>query len=118
MYLGVFDFTLEKRVIHFGENKFEKTVLFPDWKMVLNKGFKPDPKTKEVVQKYQDMIPKENSEVICLIAKGLNSRTEKVRTKETNFANMYADALKDEYGCDIGICTGGGIRGDDYYFPG
>ena len=45
----------------------------------------------------------------------LDTRRGTVRSTESNFANLIADAMKDEVNADIGFTNGGGIRGDKVY---
>ena len=48
----------------------------------------------------------------------LDSQRSSVRTGETNFGNLIAQALMESVGADIGFTNGGGIRGDRTYDPG
>jgi 2',3'-cyclic-nucleotide 2'-phosphodiesterase (5'-nucleotidase family) len=41
-----------------------------------------------------------------------------VRTAESNFGNLIADAIRSAVGADVGLANGGGIRGDRTYDAG
>lgn len=117
-FLSNIEFTVEKKTIEFGGKEYSKLSIYPNLKLILNKGFEPNEKTKERVQYYVEQIPKDHSEPICVVMKFLNSKTENVRTKETNMASLYADAMKWTYEADIGFVSGGSVRADSGYYPG
>ena len=48
----------------------------------------------------------------------LDSRRDIVRTTESNFGNLIADAIRAGVGADVAIANGGGIRGDRTYDAG
>jgi 2',3'-cyclic-nucleotide 2'-phosphodiesterase (5'-nucleotidase family) len=109
---------IEKKTTIFNDKEYVKTKLFPSWKMILNKDIEGDEETAKVVQKYLNEMPKDSSEKIGLVLRGLNSRTDSVRSKETNMANLFCDALKETFNSDIGFVSGGAVRGDSFYYPG
>lgn len=117
-FLSSIEFTLEKKIIEHQGKSYTRTNVFPNLKLILNRGYETDEKTKERVTYYINQIPKDHTEPIALVMKFLNSKTENVRSKETNMANLYADALKYCYECDIGFISGGAIRADSGYYPG
>jgi len=48
----------------------------------------------------------------------VNTEKSAVRTVESAFGNLVADALKEYYGADLGVVNGGGIRGNRKYAAG
>ena len=117
-FVSKFDMILEKKTTDFNGKKYIKTKLFPSWKMILNKDIDGNEETAKVVQKYLDLLPRDSGDVIGLVMKGLNSSTDSVRSKETNFPNLFCDALRDTFKADIGFVSGGSVRGDSFYNPG
>lgn len=117
-FLSKIEFLIEKKTFEFDGESFSQTWVFPDWKVILNKGYEPDKATLERVNYYQDMLPKDSSEVICLIKRPLDTGRERIRSKEANSGNLICDALKDYFNVDVGFITGGSIRGDSRYNPG
>eukprot|EP01080_Neovahlkampfia_damariscottae_P003955 gene3955-7211_t len=117
-FVSKFDMILEKKITAFNGKTYIKNKLFPSWKMILNKDIEGDKETAAVVKKYLEFLPKDSGEVIGLVIKRLNSQKDSVRSKETNMANLFCDALKDVFNADIGFVSGGAVRGDSFYNPG
>lgn len=117
-FLATIEFSIEKKTITFQGTSMTKVLIYPNLELTLNRGNVGDPITKERVDYWQSQLPKDSNDPIALIGKTLRSSTESVRTKETNFANLYADALRNAFDSDIGFLTGGSVRGDYTYYPG
>jgi len=45
----------------------------------------------------------------------LETRFNKIRTEETSIANFFADLIRIEFNCDIGLFNTGTIRADEFY---
>jgi len=114
MYLGVVDLDVE----WVEKRGKKKLVVLPSWKMIPNRGVIPNPEIKMIVDKYEQQLDKELGVAIGKTLVSLDTRRGTVRTTESNFANLIADAMKDEVGADIGFTNGGGIRGDKVYEAG
>jgi 5'-nucleotidase/UDP-sugar diphosphatase len=118
MFLSEIEFSIEKKTLTFGDKSMTKISILPNIQILLNRDYEPDPVTKEHIETWNKMLPKDSTDPICLIAKTLYSVTERVRTRETNMASLFADALKVQFDADMAMVTGGAVRGDGIYYPG
>ncbi|MGB1026419.1 MAG: bifunctional metallophosphatase/5'-nucleotidase, partial [Rhodospirillaceae bacterium] len=110
-YLGVIDLTIAT----VGETPEDWAVeVTPSWQMVVNRGVVKDPEIKALKAKYKAVLDKELAEEIGRTEVVLDSRHDTVRLRESNFANLMADAIKAETAADIAIINGGGIRGNSF----
>jgi 2',3'-cyclic-nucleotide 2'-phosphodiesterase (5'-nucleotidase family) len=57
------------------------------------------------------MLTNESRE-IAVLALPLDTRTSVMRSEESSFGNLVADALRSELGAQFGLINGGFIRGD------
>jgi 2',3'-cyclic-nucleotide 2'-phosphodiesterase (5'-nucleotidase family) len=87
----------------------------PAWRMVPVRGFAPDPEIAALVKKHTDKLDTELNVTVGTAATALDSRRSEVRAKENAIGNLFADAIREAVGADIGIVNGGGIRGDRQY---
>jgi 2',3'-cyclic-nucleotide 2'-phosphodiesterase (5'-nucleotidase family) len=71
-----------------------------------------------VVDTYQQQLDDELNVPVGTTTVELDSRRDTVRTTESNFGNLIADALRDTVDADVAIANGGGIRGDRTYDAG
>lgn len=127
-YLARIRLRLEKKVTMVSLNpdgsdarRIEKIYVFPEWEMILNRGYAPDPAVKQVIDRYLAELPSDDGDEIGLVLSPMSSTTSAVRSKETSFANFTADALRNSFGADIthvALVNGGGIRGDSRYDAG
>lgn len=114
IYLGVVDLDVE-----WVEKRGKKRlVVAPSWRMIPTKGAERDPKIGAIVARYESELDKQLGIEIGTTTVALDTRRSTVRSTESNFANLIADAMKDEVGADIGFTNGGGIRGDKVYDAG
>jgi 5'-nucleotidase len=68
-----------------------------------------------------EKVAKYNSESLRTIGFSdvdLDTTFKEIRVKETSIANFFADLIKSEFKCDIGVINTGTIRADEYYSPG
>ena len=113
------DFSTSEKTTTTGFGKEIKTVhVFPEWKMITNRGYDPDPAVKHIVDFYQSKLPSDYNKIIGLVENKLDSYTELVRSKETTMGNLVADVLHAAFNPDIAIINGGTIRGDRSYEAG
>jgi 2',3'-cyclic-nucleotide 2'-phosphodiesterase (5'-nucleotidase family) len=97
-----------------------KTVIeaLPAWRMVSTRGVTPDPEIKKIVDGYNTRLDQELGQSVGTTTVMLDSQRGSVRTGESGFANLIADAMREAVGADVAITNGGGIRGDRTYDPG
>ena len=113
-YLGAIDVWLE-----WYEKRGKKRLrVRPAWRMISTAGVAPDPKVKAIVDAHNAKLDAELGKVIGKTSVELDSRRASVRTGETNFGSLIADAMMQEVGSDVGLTNGGGIRGDRTYDAG
>ena len=67
------------------------------------------------VRDYQERLDRELGAVIGESETELDTRSSSVRSGETTFGNLLADAMRAATGSDIALTNGGGIRGDTIY---
>ena len=113
-YLGVVDLHLE-----WVERRGKKSLsVLPEWRLVTTAGVAADPGVQALVDKYETMLDKELGVVIGRTEVELDTRRASVRTMESNFGSLVAEAMRQGVGADVGLANGGGIRGDRTYAPG
>ncbi|WP_222708608.1 bifunctional UDP-sugar hydrolase/5'-nucleotidase [Paenibacillus sp. N3.4] len=71
---------------------------------------KQDKAVAEVADAYHAIALEKGKEVIGSSIVQLNGVRSQVRSKETNLADLIADAMRQEGGADIALLNGGGIR--------
>lgn len=77
-----------------------------------------EPAMAEVVAGYAAALDEELGTVIGETAVPLDATRATVRTAESNYGNLIADAMREHTGADVAIANGGGIRTDMVYEPG
>lgn len=87
----------------------------PNFRVVDTASVTPDPAVAEKVKAYEAELSKELDVSLGTTAVELDTRTASVRTRETNFGNLVADAVRASTGADVAIVNGGGIRGNKTY---
>ncbi|PYG89571.1 2',3'-cyclic-nucleotide 2'-phosphodiesterase (5'-nucleotidase family) [Ruminiclostridium sufflavum DSM 19573] len=81
------------------------------WKLFNSRdGSKADPEMKKVSDKYQAMAMEAGKEVVGKAEVKLNGMRSDLRFKETNLADLLADAMKETGKAEIALMNGGGIR--------
>jgi 5'-nucleotidase / UDP-sugar diphosphatase len=114
-YLVAVDLALD-RVKKGDEEEIE--VVPTAWRYLSTAGVAPDPKIKAVVARYEDQLDQELAVPVGTTTVTLDTRRSTVRTAESNFGNLIADAMRAGLGADVALMNGGGIRGDRTYDPG
>ena len=113
-YLGVVDLHLE-----WVERRGKKSLaVLPEWRLVSTAGVAPDPEVQTLVDKHEAMLDAELGVVIGRTDVELDTRRASVRTMESNFGSLVAEAMRQGVGAEVGLTNGGGIRGDRTYVPG
>ena len=112
-YLGIVDLHVE-----WVERRGKKSLaVLPEWRLVSTAGVAPDPDVQALVDRQDAMLDEELGVVVGRTAVELDTRRGTVRTMESNFGNLVAEAMRGGVGAEIGLTNGGGIRGDRTYPP-
>ena len=90
----------------------------PSVRVVNTVSVAPDPALQTSVDAYLGGLEQELDVEIGSTAVELDSRRSVVRSRETGFANLIADAMRVATGADVALTNGGGIRADRIYPPG
>ena len=81
-YLGRIDLVMEKKVTEKGP----QVTVTPSWRMIANRGVPPDASVAPVVAQYAAALDQELAQPVGQTQTALNSRTDAVRTQETDCA--------------------------------
>lgn len=95
----------------------QKPIFIPSYTFVTS-DMPEDPAIAEVVAGYTSELDAALGQPIGEAAVALDATRASVRTQETNFGNIIADASRSFTGADVAIANGGGIRTDAMYGPG
>jgi len=110
-YLGVVDLHVE-----WAERRGRKSLsVLPEWRLVTTAGVAPDPGIQLLVDRQNVRLDAELGAVVGSTAVELDTRRSSVRTRETRFGNLVAEAMRRGVGAEIALTNGGGIRGDRTY---
>ena len=90
----------------------------PEWRLLSTAGIEPQAEIQALVDAHTASLDKELNVVIGSTEVELDSRRSSVRSRETKFGNLIAEAMRSATGADVGITNGGGIRGDRTYAAG
>jgi 2',3'-cyclic-nucleotide 2'-phosphodiesterase (5'-nucleotidase family) len=113
-WLAVVDVMLE-----YVEKRGQKRlVTHYEWHMRSTLGVEDDAEIAARVQGYNALLDEKLERVVGKTSTLLDTRRQTVRTGESAFANVIADAMRASVGADIALTNGGGIRGDTVYEPG
>jgi 2',3'-cyclic-nucleotide 2'-phosphodiesterase (5'-nucleotidase family) len=113
-HLGVVDLSVEwveKR----GKKKLQ---VIPAWRLISTAGVASDPEIKAIVDGHNAKLDAELNVAVGVTKVMLDSRRASVRSGETGFGNLIADAMREAVGAEVAITNGGGIRGDRTYEAG
>ncbi|MGL4438242.1 MAG: bifunctional metallophosphatase/5'-nucleotidase, partial [Bosea sp. (in: a-proteobacteria)] len=87
----------------------------PTFRVNDSRAVTPDPEMLTIVRRYEADLSKELDVDVAVLAAELDTRTASVRSGETAFGNLIADALREASGAEIAITNGGGIRANKQY---
>ncbi|MGO4573548.1 bifunctional metallophosphatase/5'-nucleotidase [Microvirga sp. 2TAF3] len=110
-YVTAVDFTATVS----GEGSNRKVAWTPNFRVHDTATFDPDPEVAAVVARYEAALSKELDVEIGTSTNALDTRSSIVRSQETAFGNLVADAIKDSTAGDVAIVNGGGIRANKEY---
>jgi 2',3'-cyclic-nucleotide 2'-phosphodiesterase (5'-nucleotidase family) len=71
-----------------------------------------EPRTAAVVKSYEDRLGTELNTVVATSRVPLDADTRRLRARETNLGDLFADAMRAAANADIAIVNAGSIRGD------
>jgi 5'-nucleotidase / UDP-sugar diphosphatase len=98
-----------------GEGAARQVTWTPTFRVNDSRAVTPDPEMLTIVRRYEADLSKELDVDVAVLATELDTRTASVRSGETAFGNLVADALREASGADIAITNGGGIRANKQY---
>ncbi|MFQ5437424.1 MAG: bifunctional metallophosphatase/5'-nucleotidase [Paracoccaceae bacterium] len=102
-----------------GEKRGKRKVRWsPSFRFIDTRTVEPDPETQAMVEALQAQLDESLNVVIGVTEGSLDTRRNVVRSQESAFANVIADAMRAATGADVTITNGGGIRGDRTYDAG
>ncbi len=102
-----------------GEKRGKRHVSWvPNFRFINSADVTPDPETQAMVDKLQAQLDDSLNVEIGATVGPLDTRRNVVRSQESAFADVIADAMRDATGADIAITNGGGIRADRTYDAG
>lgn len=113
-YLGAIDLMVER------QEREGRTVVSvrPAWRMISTAGVTPDPEIKKMVDGYNAALDAELATVVGKTSVVLDARKNSLRTGETNFGDLVAEAMRAAVGADVAIVNGGAIVSDRTYDAG
>ncbi len=76
---------------------------------------KDDPDTLAIVNDWESRLSAEMDRPVGSTSEPLDAVNQRVRSEETNLANLVADAIRQEAGADVALVNSGGIRGNRVY---
>ena len=88
----------------------EGVQVVPAWRYLPTAGVAPDPEIQAVVDRYNAELDEKLNVPVGTTTVELDSRRTTVRTAESNFGNLVADAIRATVGADVAITNGGRIR--------
>lgn len=113
-YLVAVDVRLERI-----ERRGQQVVVWtPEWRYRSTAGIEPHPEIAALVARWEEKLAAELDVPVGRPSVELDTRRDTVRTAESAFGNLVADAMRISTGADVAITNGGGIRGDRVYAPG
>jgi len=98
-----------------GEGAARQVAWTPTFRVNDSRAATPDPDMLAIVRRYEADLSRELDVDVATLGAELDSRTASVRSGETSFGNLVADALRETSGADLAITNGGGIRANKQY---
>lgn len=98
-----------------GEGDKRKLGWLPNFRVHDSMTVTPDPEVQAAVTKLEAELNQELDVEIGSTSVELDSRTASVRSEETGFGDLVADAIRARTNADCALTNGGGIRADKIY---
>ena len=92
-----------------------KINIYPTYRLLNLSGVRPNHEMLEKIKYYQSKYESLLSEKLAVLKIDLDATFDTLRTKESSFGNLIADAVKGKFGADIGFITSGLFRSNHYY---
>ena len=110
-HVGILDLTIDRK-----EGRDAPVVVWsPGFRLRSTAGIAGDAAVAARVAAYRERLDRDLGSVIGETATALDTRRASVRTGETAFGNLAADAMRAATRSDVALINGGGIRGDTTY---
>lgn len=90
----------------------------PAFRVLDSAAYAPSEAALALLQPLEDQLSAELDVDIGETLVTLDTQRSTVRSQESNFGNLIADAMRNATGADVGLTNGGGIRGNRLYEPG
>ena len=90
--------------------------VIPTWKMLANRGQVPDLGILRMVDRYMEDLNVQLNMPVATLQEELDSRD--VRSRESNFGDLVADAFRSLMNVDCALVNAGAIRGGRSHAPG
>jgi 5'-nucleotidase / UDP-sugar diphosphatase len=90
----------------------------PSFRVLDSAAYEPAESGLALIQPFEQRLSDELDIDIGEALVELDTRRATVRSQESNFGSLIADAIRNATDADIGFTNGGGIRGDRVYEPG
>lgn len=90
----------------------------PAFRVLDSAAYAPAERGLALIQPLEDKLSAELDVDIGEALVELDTRRATVRSQESNFGSLIADAIRNATDADVGLTNGGGIRGDRLYEPG
>jgi 2',3'-cyclic-nucleotide 2'-phosphodiesterase (5'-nucleotidase family) len=113
-YLTVIDVTVERVT----QKAKELVVWRAAWRYLPTEDVLPHAQVQAIVARWEKQLDEDLGQPVGVTSVDLDTRRSSVRTEETSFGDLVADAIRSATGSDIAITNGGGIRGDRTYSAG
>ena len=111
--------TMMDLAIEVGESRGKRRVSWwPNFRITDTKTVEPDPDVLKAVTAYENELSEELDVELGKSEVELDTRKASVRTGETAFGNLVADAMRAGVNADVAFTNGGGIRGNKQYEAG
>lgn len=95
----------------------DKVRVFPEWQMILNRNVEPNEECLGIIDKHFSTLEKSemDDEFVAVTTVKLDTRSASVRSGNSNFADMVADALRKTLQADFALLNGGFLRANKEY---
>ena len=113
-HVGVLDLRIDRAQ----DGAAGPVVWSPRFRLRSTAGIEGNAAVAAAVNRYQERLVRDLEVAIGETETSLDTRRASVRSRETAFGNLLADAMRAATGSDVALTNGGGIRGDTVYPPG
>ncbi len=90
-------------------------VWVPSWRYETTAQVPAEPRVQQIVDRWNRTLDAQLAVPVAETLVALDTRYQSLRTGETNFGDLVADALRSATGADVALTNSGSIRGDRLY---